>query len=341
MAADADKMFRPWVVWLIAGVWIGTALAVLVATRIHPSTTANLSLNTRRISFRTNASHILGQSNEEQLLISGLSSLRIQFNHEQAIRRGSVSSRVASLDARGDAFASCSFYQVRSSGFEVRGPAVITLDVVDISKAGSFSLKAHGALSDNLSSLAAEHGLQAAFECRNLHVGDGPAETVEGAFSFEGGDAIYVATSTDARLDFSLAKGLLLGDTQIPIAGELRFSEIDAGTSEEKSVLLKPDPEITFQKTNKKVAVDAGDLLVVVPGDNFYLRQFTVKDGIHLSLQGSVREIRAGAGARALATLLPSAFEHMESAMRIWAAIAAGVGVLLGILEKMSILGKK
>jgi hypothetical protein len=341
MTAGLEKPFRPWVARLICGIWAGTTLAVFIATRIHPATTANLSVSTRKVSFRTNASHILGRSNEEQLLVSGVSSLQIQFNRTQAIRTGGAPVHVASLHAEGDSFSSCSFYQVRSGGFEVGGTAVITLEVFDVSDTRSFSLKAHGVLNDNLSSRLSEHGLMAGFECRGMHIDGGPASDVEGNFSPEGGDSIFIATPPDARLDFSLAGHSEANDTQIPILNELRFSEIDPGTSEEKSVLLKPAPEVTFEKVNKKVILNSADLLVVVPKSDFYMRQFTVRDGIQLSLHGAVREILTGAGARDLATLMPSAFEHLDNAMRIYGAIPAIVGLILGILERMGALGKR
>ena len=299
------------------------------------------SVNTRKISFRTNASHILGQSDEEQLLISGVSSLQIQYNKPQTIRAGGASFQRSSVEAEGDSFTSCSLYLVRTSGFEVRGPAVITLEVFDVSKPRSFSLKAHGVLNDNLSSLPGEHGLRPGFECRGVRMDGGSAVDLEGSFSPEGGDTIFVATSPDARLDFSLAGHSDVSDTQIPILGEVRFSEIDPRTSEEKSVLLQPPPEINFEKVNKKVTPNSADLLLVVPKSAFYLRQFTVRSGIQLSLHGSVREIRVGAGARDLASVMPSAFEYLSNSMRIYSAIPAIAGFVLGILEKLGTLGKK
>jgi hypothetical protein len=340
MTDDPEKAFRPWVAWLIGAIWAGTALAVLILARIHPATTANVSLVTRNISFRTNAGHILGRSNEEQLLVSGVSSLQIEFNSAQSIRTGGTPKHLTSMKAEGDSFASCSFYQVRSSGFEVRGPAVITLEVFDVSNARTFSLKAHGELNDNLSSRPGELGVRPGFECRGVRINGGPTGNVEGSFSPGGGDSIFVATSPDSRLDFSLARNADVGDTQIPILTELRFSEIDPRTSEEKSVLLKP-AEISFEKVNKKTTVDASDLLVVVPADEFYMRNFTIKDGIQLSLHGRVREIRAGAGAKDMATLMPSAFDQLDNAKRIYGVIPLLVGLVLGILEKMGVLGKK
>src|SRR5437879_6128974 len=133
MTADREKMFRPWIVWLVGSIWLGTTLAVLIASHVHPATIADISVNARRVSFQTNASYILGPSNEEQLLVSGVNSLQIQFNGPQTVTSGGTRMRVTSLQADGDSFASCSFYQVRSGGLEVRGPTVITLEVFDVS----------------------------------------------------------------------------------------------------------------------------------------------------------------------------------------------------------------
>jgi hypothetical protein len=340
MKPKKEKTFRPWVAWLIGCVWAGTALAVLIAIKVHPTTIANIEVHTRKVALRTNASHILGPGNEEQLLVSGLNSLQIHFNSEQNIEIGGKARQVSSLDAEGDSRSSCSFYRVRSAGFEVRGPAVITFEVLDLANEKEFSMKAHGALNDNLSSLPSGHGLPSAFECRGLRV-QGELADVEGSFSAEGGDTFFVATAPDARLDFTTEGHADVGDTQIPILGEVRFSEIDPGTSEEKSVLLKPPPAITFEKTEKKVSVDSGDLLVVVPEKGFYLREFTVKNGIQMSLHGRVRDIRGGAGARDLNTLMPSAFDQADHATRIFGAIAALAAFVFGILEKMGLLGSK
>ena len=327
--------------WLIAGVWLFTAAAVLIASRMHPATIANLTVSTRKLSFRTNAGHILGQSDEEQLLISGVTTLQIQFAAPRTVKAGGSPTSVSFLKVEGASLASCSLYQVRSSGFEVLVPALITFEVSDASKGKSFSMKAHGLLSDNLTSLPADRGLSSGFECRGVRVNGGSPQDVEGTLSPAGGDSVFVATAPDSRLDFTFAANSGASDTQIPVLDELRFSEIDPRTSEEKSVLLPPPPEILFEKVNKKVNANPTDLLVVLPKDRFYLRQFTIKDGIQISLHGTVRNIRAGAGANDLATLMPSAFDQLDSAKRIYGVIPAIVALLLGILDKMGGLPKK
>lgn len=314
---------------------------VLIASRTHPSTTANIALNTEKISFRTNASHILGPSDEEQLLVSGIDSLRIQLSIKQIITIGGAAMQAASLEIEGGPSASCSFYQVRSSILELSGPSLLTLGASSASGERSFNLKAHGSLSGNLTSRPGDADAKPGFTCTRVSVNGAPAVDVEGNLSPHGGDSIFFSTASDARLDFIFAAHSEIGDTQIPILGELRFSEIDPRTAEEKSVLRKPPPEVVFEKLEKKVTLDDADLLVVVPKSDFYLRQFMVKDGIHLSLHGVVADVRAGAGVSDLETLMPSSFDHLDNLKRIYGVIPALVVLILGVLEKMGGLPKK
>ncbi len=341
MADDSGKAVRPWVAWLIVGIWAATALGVLFTSRVYPATKANLSVHTRKISFKTNASQMLSQSDEEQLQVTGVSALQIQFGRSQKVHVGSDLRDVNSFSGEGDAATSCSLYMVRSQALEVGEPAVITMETLDSSKASSFSVKSHGTINDSLSSLPNAHGLEAGFECIGLRTDGGPPENVEAHFAAEGGDSIFLATTTDTRFDIAVQGHSEIGDTQIPILGEVRFSEIDPRTSEEKSVLIQPPPEITFEDVNQKVTANSADLLVVIPKSGFYLRQFTVKDGIQLSLHGNVRQILAGAGPGDLRTLMPSAFDRLSNSARLFGAIPAIAGLLLGILEKAGALGKK
>ena len=341
MSSDSEKPRRSWIIWLVAGIWTATAIAVFVLTRIHPATTATVSVNTKKVSFRTDAGHLLGPADQEQLLVSGVKSLSVQFNKAQTLRTSSATRpNTNAVHAVGDSFSSCTFYGVRSNGFDVLGVSTITLETVEVSKDQSFGLRVHGALSEKLSSRPSQHGLTSGVECAGVHIDGGPAEDLESTFSAEGGDSIYVATAPDARLDFTLAGHPEVRDTQIPLRNELRFSEIYPGETTEKSVLLAP-ADILFDRVGKKASVDSGNLLVVTPRKDLYIRQFAVGKGIQLTVHGSVRQIRAGAGPADLASLMPSAFDHMDSSMRIYGAIPALAGLLLGILEKMGILGKK
>src|SRR5438552_2204662 len=141
---NSKKWLRRWAAWMVCSVWAGTLLMVLIAWRTHPSTTANILLNTGKISFRTNANRILGPGDEEQVLISGINSLRIQFNSPQTVTIGKASSSVDSLEIVGESSAYCSFYQVRSGVLELIGPSILTLGTSNTMAGQPFSLTAHG-----------------------------------------------------------------------------------------------------------------------------------------------------------------------------------------------------
>ena len=155
------------------------------------------------------------------------------------------------------------------------------------------------------------------------------------------GGTVFLSTTLDSRFDLSPIQASQISDTQIPILSEVRFSDIPPGSSEEKSVLLPPNPQVAFEQVKSSVTFDPADLLVVIPGQRFYLREMIVKNGIELSLHGIVRDVRAGAGPQDLDTLMPSAFDRLSYSARLFGAIPAIAGLLLGILEKMGALGRK
>src|ERR1700733_6334020 len=105
------KTSQRWIPWMIVGIWLLTALLMLLTSRTHPATTANVTVNTKSFSFRTTAGHFLRQSDEEQLLVSGVTTLRIQFATPRTIQDGAATLHLGSLNAEGDAFATCSLYQ--------------------------------------------------------------------------------------------------------------------------------------------------------------------------------------------------------------------------------------
>jgi hypothetical protein len=335
-----EKLTRRSLAWIIGGIWIVTFLALFITRQIHPATTAKVSVSVKEISFRTNASNILGPSDEEQLLVSGVGLLDIQLNNEHIGTTGGPSFQPGLPQIKGDPSASCTFYRVHSSGLNLTVPSIITIGVPSGAGTGSFSLKVHGSLRGQLTSRPGEPGLQSGFEC--TRVKGAPAGNVTRTFSPHGGDSISFITSPDAHLTFDLTAGNQIGDTQIPILDEVRFSHIDPRTSQEKTVLLKNKNEVAFDKVGKSVALGEADLLVVVPKKNdFYVSQFTVADGIHLSMEGMARDVRAGAGATALETLMPSWWEHLDTAKRIYGGVPGLVATILLILGKMGLLPEK
>jgi hypothetical protein len=335
------KPIRRWLAFTIGSVWIATILAVFIASRTHPATRAKVVLSVREISFRTNAGHILAPSDEEQLLVSGVETLRIQLKSVQAITTVHSSFPATLIQIDGEPSASCTFYRVRSGGLDLSEASIVRFTVPNITATRSFSLKVHGALSGRLTSRPGEAGLNPGVECTRVRMNGVLVEHVAVPFSPQGGDAIFLATSSDAQLSFDLAPQNEIGDTQLPILGEVRLSHIDPRTSVEKTVLLKNKNEVSFEKLGKIVPLDEADILVVDPKNEFYVDQFMVRDGIHLSLRGVARDIRAGAAASDLATLMPSSLDHLDNLRRIYGIVPSIVGLILGILEKMGVLPGK
>jgi hypothetical protein len=329
---------RRWLAWTIASVWILTVAAVIVANHTHPSTTAKILLSVKEISFRTNATQILGPSDEDQFLISGVNTLQIQFNSARPIAVGNTSLQASALQIEGEPRATCTFYRIRSAGLQLVGPSIITLGVPSTVAAFSFNLRAHGALNSRLSSRPSQGALKTGFECTRVHSNGGPAGTVSAAFSPEGGDSVFFATTPDAQLTFDVSANNAIGDTQVPIIDEVRLAHVDPRTLQEKTVLLKNKNEVSFDDLGKTIPLDEYDLLAVVPKHEFYLSQFSIKGGVHLTLHGLVRDVRRGPGASNLATVMPSSLDHLDNMKRIYGIVPSMVGLVLGILDKMRLL---
>jgi len=333
------KKLRRSVAGMIAVVWIATGVAVLAAARLRPPTAATISLSVKQMSFRTDAPHILDQINEDELIVSGLQSLRIHFETPQAVAAAGAPVRATTMEIQGELGASCSFYHVRSGRLDFAGPSIVTVGAAARGNSNSFFLKTHGAVSANLTSQPAKSGSRPGFTCTRTRVNGGPAGEVVGNLSPQGGDSMSFTTFPDARLDFVPSAGAEIGYTQVPILGEIQFSYIDPRSAEEKTVLLPPPAgqknEIKFEKLDKSVTLDNADLLRVVPDNELYLRRFVIDNGIHLNLHGVVRDIRVGAGVNDMTTHMPSYFDHLDGQKRFFTAVPALVALLLGILDRM------
>jgi len=332
--AQKKKPFRRSIGWIIISVWIVSVLLVLVATFLHPAARANISVNAREISFRTDAKYIFDQFNEEQLIVSGLNSLHIDLANNEP-----------SLDVQGGAGTSCSFYQVRSGRIELAEPSVVTLGAPTGSDGKTFNLKVHGAASSTITSMPATAEFKPGLTCTNTRTGDGPAGTVERSLSSQGLDNIVLMTAADSRFDFVLAGSSKVGNTQIPVLGEIRFSSIDPRSSDEKTILLPASEghknEIVFDEPSTSITLDDADLLLVIPEKDFTLRRFSIDDGIHANFYGSVRDLKVGAAANDMVSRMPSYFDRLDAQKRFFGAVPALAALILGLLEKLGSLPKK
>jgi hypothetical protein len=329
---------RRWIFWLVIGVWVGTGLLIFILTQIQPRALANVSLLVRQVSFKTNAKEILSRINAQELVISRISSLEI---HGKQALNISVNNhpvpKAVSLRVDGKSPASCSFDKVTGSGLMLSDPSLVTL--IWPGKKNSFGITFHGWIKGSLTSQPG-----AGVTCRNVEIDGKSVETVDVEFSLSGGDSVNFTTVTDGRFDFRDLDSLLVDDSQIPISGPIQVLSVGPGAdpAEPKTVLLAPKAgeknRITFDGIGKEIILDNADLLVIVPDNDFYLREFKVDDGILLNLHGVINEIRIGAGAKDLRSAMPSLFDHIDARSRVLGVIPAIVALLIGVLEKMKVL---
>jgi len=337
---------RRWVMVAVLLCFLIPAAGLFLAARFHPATVSNISLSAAKVPFLTGARRILSPEDNQQVNVTGLDSLQMDLSPGAVVTVDGRTLKSGRLEVHGEPGASCSFYLVRTSSFELTGPTKISLEVPNAEDAPGawFTLKAHGVLQGTLTSRTRNGRSRSGFMCRRVQVNGMTAELLETDLAAEGSDVLFLTTAGDARLDFELSPHSQIGDSQIAIMDEVRFADIDPQTGEEKTVLRKPPSgyknEISFDNLEKTVSLNDADLLVVEPASEFYLRQFTVKDGIQLSMHGLVRDVRVGPGSGAMESRMPSLFDHLDTEKRFWLAVPAIAGVLLGILEKMGLLKK-
>jgi hypothetical protein len=342
------KRIRPWVKWTIAAVWVCTGITVLVLCHVHPPTSASASLRVQEISFTTNSPTIFSPVNQDQFVVSGVSSVSLQATN---VKLDAVLPRKIEnneLELRGDASASCTFYNVRTGLIQLLSNSVLTLLWRKNAGESSFALRSHGPLRGKVTAQPTAKN-KSGFVCSRIRANDGQTATVEGEFVHQ--DSVDFVTANDVQLDFRGADGSDLGDTQIAILNDVRFSHVEVNEAQderpeelpaEKTVLLPPlkgqSNEILFEAVRKNVKVNDADLLVIRPDKEFYIRKFSVDHGIQLGLHGMVRDITVGAGPRDLKSQMPSLFEELDTEKRTFTVIPGIVAFILGVLEKLGIL---
>lgn len=328
---------------IVIAVWVFTALTVWVLVSIHPPASVDVSLTVGEFSFSTGPGLILNDAYEEQLLISGIAALDISGEDLRVSVDDRNEASVSRVAVRGDPSFSCSFYHVRSTRPELKGPSRVTLALPPRSKPGSFSFKSHGAIAVHVTSQpASESGQPSHFGCTQAIVDGVTVQHIDGRFPAEGGSVAEVVSSSDVRIDFRGAVPADFVDTQIPILQDLRFSTVRPGPdAEEKTTLLPPPPgldnEVVFEGA-EPIRLNEGDLLVIEPERNspFYLKRFgLLQEGIRLSLGGTARDLRIGPGSASLQSRKPSLLDALDTKARVFALVPALAALVFEILDRM------
>jgi len=337
--ARKSKTMRRWVKWTVTAALTGTVVLAIVLTLIHPETSVNVSLNVREISFGTSATRIFSPASEEQFIISRVAAVRIQGSGIK-VKAGSDQFVENSVEIEGDTAGSCNFYNVRTSIINLNSDSILNLFWLEQSGGSSFGLRSNKALTGNLTAQPSAKS-KSGFSCVRVRLNGRPTGTVEGEFFSE--DSVYFSTANNAQIDYRGISGLNIGDSQIPIVGDLRFSHITPGDSQEEKTVLRPPAsgqsnEISFEEVDSTVKLSDSDLLMIRPAQGFYLRQFKIDNGIQLSLHGLAKDVLIGAGANDMKSKMPSLFDELDKKARVFVVIPAVVAFLLGILEKLGVL---
>lgn len=342
---------RPWVKWTIAAVWVCTVIAVLVLSHIYPPALADVSLRVREISFTTNSQTIFSPANQDQFVVSGVSSINLPATSVEpdAIPQHRIENN--ELELQGDASASCTFYNVRTSSIQLLGNSVLTLLWRKNVGESSFAMRSHGPLRGKVTAQPSERN-KSGFVCTRIRGNDGHTGTVEGEFVHQ--DSIDFVTANDVQLDYRSTDDSDLVDTQVAILNDIRFSHLEVKQTQderpellpgEKTVLLPAlngqSNDVVFEVVNKNIKVNEADLLIIRPDKDFYIRKFSVSHGIQLSLHGTVRDVSVGAGPKDLKSQMPSLFEELDTQKRLFTVIPGIVALLLGILEALEVLPRK
>lgn len=331
---------RSWVKVTIATIWICTAVVIVLLNHIHMSTPLSAYLTVREISFKTNAPSILSPADVKQVIATQITGLRLEGQHLKIKGNGAAWMSGTLFAFEGEPPATCTFYQVRSEGIQLSGDTVVKLLRPEHVDEPAFTVKSRAGFRSSLSAQP-ELNDDSGFVCTQMQREGSQVGAIEGKLSRD--TSIYISTANDAQIDFRATDGSQIGDTQIAVLGDIRFSHIEPGSPpQEKTVLLPPSAgrknELVFESVGKTMTVNGGDLLLVRPGDDFYIRQFAVNHGIDLDLHGSVKDVLEGAGPRDLRSQMPSLFDELDDKHRIYTVIPGVVALVLGILEKMGVL---
>jgi hypothetical protein len=340
-----------WIKGVLVGLMVTVSLIALfyLVFPVDRSTLVDVSLSVREFSFRTDSRKLLSAANFEQFIVSRIASVDVRG---RMIKLNTANQHQINTDhfvLNGDPLATCTFYNVRTDGVELSGASSLVLLWPDHAGDTAFAIKSHGPpLTGTLTAQPSARS-KSGFACTQVRLNGELVTNIDGKFTNQ--DAIYFTTENDTQLDFRGSGSPTIGDTQISVLDDVRFSRAEYSQleplrpPEPKSVLMPTRPgqsyEIIFEETNKKLVLRDGDLLLIRPEKGFYIRKFSINHGIQLSLHGKVKDLKTGSGSNDQNSQMPSRFEQLNSARpvlsQVWDVLSvfAGIGVFLEIVGKL------
>jgi hypothetical protein len=317
-------------------VWVLTCIAVIAAKLIHPDSDVTLSLTVSQFAFNTDNTSLLSPSDSKEVLVSNLNRIDIHGPHLQL--HNTISGD--NLGLTGTPFSHCAFYNVRVSKIGIVPPTSTQFQWIPGHRANSVAIMNHSAQTLMMTSQPGPSG----FTCSEVQTHDDPAsQQVELTFDSAGGTNVTIATNGDSRIDL-IGPCQPLKQDQITLLGDVRVEQVDPVSGTATTVLLDPPQGATNQATFPSVAkttpIPAHQLLSFKAGRALYLTHVEFKDGIDLTIQGKVSELRVGPGAADESNILPSLLDHYISWKGSLALIPGIAAFIIGLLEKFGVLTK-
>jgi len=332
------KPKRRWDNIIIRGVWVLTTIAIVTFALYRPATSAHLTLSVSEFSIRTDAQHLFSAANETSFILTGVKFVQMAGD----VSLGDSKQKTKALSLWGTPFSTCSFTLVRSQPIELTPDSSLLLVWNQGQSRSDLALRSDKPMHGRLSSEPKESSLHSGFTCTRVHAeDDAVTKSVNGQFGPEVGTAITFETNSDSRIDLE-PEDDVLSENQILVKGPLRFTRTDPKSSDEKTVLLAPrkgeENKIVFDQVSKAVVLNQNDLLTVVPERELWLRSLTIDQGIHLDLEGTVKDIREGAGPTDLRSLMPTLLTHLLNIKGLILLIPSVAGGVITILQQMKVL---
>jgi hypothetical protein len=322
-------------IFFIRGIWLATLVGVIMCANIRLPVSASFRLTVSELHLQTRSHSILSSSDEDEVLISGFSSVHI--------RRSSPSSNhlPETMDISGEPFAACTFARMRMEPIQLSGNSLLELRSDPEWQAPSLGIGLEQPVVLGLASQRAEGKTGPAFTCTRVHSRNERSGEIDDFLSASGGDSILVETRPYSRVDLRGRRGTELTDVHLAVFGPLSFVHIDPLSKDEKPVLIKPasgNNTVIFGDMATPITIDETKLLFIEPQDDFWIERLTAGRGINLQMHGTVSGVEIGDGPGDYQNPMPTLLSKLVDNKAIFLLIPGVASWIVEVLVRMRIL---
>lgn len=114
------------------------------------------------------------------------------------------------------------------------------------------------------------------------------------------------------QLALRMEEPMAISEDFLAITDSIHFEKIDRSTQERKVESTIQRGEVRWQGLNRPVALDKGAFLSIDSYDNLQIQELSLsEDGLRLTLQGDLRDLRSGFEYSALHAVMPTRWEKL------------------------------